>query len=779
MSKVKIAHLSDLHCDSTEIWEKNILRAINCIAEQKPDLVIVTGDCVHSPEENNFKTLSASFERLYQKFKDDDHKLHIITIPGNHDYYQHGNKIFTSKKKYDLYDKYVSGLCYPGDSAVQVAESFFSLHKIAIFPFDSNNTKRLGFAQGRINQPEIFLKKINDKYKKIASDNDFSYQSCLKIVLTHHHPLPLPTSKEEEKVEPFMLFQNAYQFLDIITDYDINLLLHGHKHVSGIAEYNTLTEGSKPIIVSACASSASTEENEREIKIIDVSTSGICHVSKFTADNSLPVFKHVPSFDVQVTRYSTVRRRRFMNEELFPKPYSSTINDITSKTKLVQIKNDGSADITSYYEGIKWKENVGFQDKVIKEYIRADYGRVFGGSEEFADNRLRSNDNSPVWKHPHFGEFEYTKPDAPEEYSVSIKPRQFSRSNSPGYCLIKYPLINGFAMTSRGLGEKYLSGKHGNLNEEVCSIEVHYPTKYLELTVTFPGQEYFPEHIDINAAKKASLVSSPNINVLNKIYDIHDDETEFLLNNNALRINPEFNQISLRIKYPQPDLLYILRWTLPNNPYLAKLTSAQERKLTALRKTFLDRDSKQVEDFYDQIVKGLGCVFDADGIEFVLLGYDSEDKMLKATRASGSSSNFYSCLPLLVGRGPAGKAFKMGSAEYYEKGFGFKDEDGNPLTHVEVVYEGFDPMAVLSIPLMYPKLVENEWNKLKSSGKDGQCPVFAVLSIITNDEDPSFALFRNSSSQAKVSQNSADDTSAQAIAQIYNIISDNFNMVFN
>ena len=785
MSKIKIAHLSDLHCDSTEEWTKNITRVINCITEKKPNLIVITGDCVDSPKDKDFKTLIASIESLCQKYKDDNHALHIITIPGNHDYYKYGNSFFTSNKKCDLYDKHSSALCYPDDSAVEVAESFFSLHKIAIFPFDSNNIKSFGFAQGRINEPEKLLNNISDKYKNIANDKGFSYQSCLKIVLTHHHPLPLPTPRREEKIEPLMLFQNAYQFLDIITDYDINLLLHGHKHVSGIAEYNTLTQGSHPILVSACASSASPKENEREIKIIDVSESGTCHVSKLTADNRIPVFKHASSFDAQLTRYSTVRRRRYLNEELFPKPYESTIKHITSKTKLAEINNDGSADITSYYEEIEWKDDVGFQEKEINEYIRADYGRVFGGTKEFASKHLRSTENSRGWTHPHYGEFEYTKPNEPEEYPISIKPRHFVTKGSSGYCLIKYPLINGFALTSRELDEKYLSGSEGNLNEEVCSVEVNYPTKCLELTVTFPGKEYFPEFVDVNAAKKASLVSSPNINVLNKIYDIHDDETGFLLNNNALRINPEFNQISLRIKYPQPDLLYILRWSLPADPYSAKLTNGQERKLTNLRKVFLDRESKEVETFYDKIVKDLGSVFSEDGVEFVLLGYDYTKKLLQATKASSKSSKFYNCLPLLVGRGPAGKAFKMGRTEYYEKGFGFIDEDGNPLTHVEIVFEGFDPMAVLSIPLMYPKIVKKEWELLKEMGKEGKCPVFAVLSIITNKEDPRFALFKKASPETKDFEDSddnksiADDEKGAVMEQIYNIISDKFNECFD
>lgn len=74
---LKIAHISDLHCGSF-LSKRSMLKGIDLLLEQKPDLVFFTGDLVNNKAEEAVPYLEA-LERIQAP-------LGVYSVLGNHDY---------------------------------------------------------------------------------------------------------------------------------------------------------------------------------------------------------------------------------------------------------------------------------------------------------------------------------------------------------------------------------------------------------------------------------------------------------------------------------------------------------------------------------------------------------------------------------------------------------------------------------------------------------------------------------------------------------------------
>src|SRR5438045_2263816 len=91
----RIAHLSDLHCDASDRWAEGFDAARQLLIQERPDAVLITGDCVNHPKRKYFKFLRERLTRL----KDDltearaGSRVWVVAIPGNHDCSYFGNHI--------------------------------------------------------------------------------------------------------------------------------------------------------------------------------------------------------------------------------------------------------------------------------------------------------------------------------------------------------------------------------------------------------------------------------------------------------------------------------------------------------------------------------------------------------------------------------------------------------------------------------------------------------------------------------------------------------------
>jgi 3',5'-cyclic AMP phosphodiesterase CpdA len=181
---MKMAHISDLHVGSNHFVSNLLNRAIVEINEMKPDVVMVSGDLTNDGFRQQYSAASAYLSNIECE--------KVLVIPGNHDSrnvgYVHFEDIFGSRN-------HVAYL--PG---------------ITIVALDSS-------------QPDLNEGRLGRQNYRWLVDR-FTRPDDFKIVVLHHHLVPLPGTGRERNI-----IEDAGDFLELLVDLGADLVLSGHKHV--------------------------------------------------------------------------------------------------------------------------------------------------------------------------------------------------------------------------------------------------------------------------------------------------------------------------------------------------------------------------------------------------------------------------------------------------------------------------------------------------------------------------------------------------------------------
>ncbi|MBU4240433.1 MAG: metallophosphoesterase [Actinobacteria bacterium] len=184
---IVIAHISDIHVGSNHFVPNLIERVIVEINELEPDAVVVSGDLTNDGFFQQYAAVKAYLDNIQCQ--------HICALPGNHDSRNVGYVHFE-----DHFGPRNSAIYLPGVTVVALDSSQPDL-----------NEGKLGrhnyhWIVDKLNRPEDF-----------------------KIVAMHHHLLPLPGTGRERNI-----IDDAGDFLELLVNQGIDLVLCGHKHVPNI-----------------------------------------------------------------------------------------------------------------------------------------------------------------------------------------------------------------------------------------------------------------------------------------------------------------------------------------------------------------------------------------------------------------------------------------------------------------------------------------------------------------------------------------------------------------
>ncbi|GAB6043280.1 hypothetical protein JCM17961_39580 [Endothiovibrio diazotrophicus] len=570
------------------------------------------------------------------------------------------------------------------------------------------------------------------------------------------------------------------------------MIFHGHKHVGGASEFDLLGVGGNPVVVSACGSSSSSKEQDREVKFVEISPHGSVSGYSFIAAGAGSVF-HESGKKIELLPYAEIRSEKSKKHHLYTGTKNSSILKIGTITKTVDIQKSGSAIISNNYEHIKFSGNTDKSSCQIEEFIRADAGRVpiigFSYSTcptDMAKSRLLKVD-----------EYRQARSDSPESFLVRYEPSVDFYHGDNACCQVQYPLLNGYALTTNEYEEMYPSPKEKR-HTEVVSFRARYPTDQIKIVVKFPSNDYFPnpEEIELHAAIQPTETIDTTLNILFEEYEKNSDEASYLHNghmgNRSICALTGMNQIIVIVEKPQPDLTYILRWGLPNGGPLALLDPRENRILEEFRRIFSGNSHyDKVDEFYQVVSKDIRSALSDDNLGFILYGYNESRRQLIVLRGP---TKFGQPNGLCVGRGASGKAFRMRSAEFYERKELTRDDlIGNIINRLEPVYNGFNPVAILSIPMMYPRILDEVWINKDLTGQSGICPVIGVLAIYSENESSltkfGDGISEHSGDMCKIfpevelddENNGERFTEAQrtvAVSRIHRIISDGFQKIF-
>ena len=218
----RLIHLSDLHFGA---HDPQLVEAVEArIDEEKPDLVVISGDFTQRARTDQFKEACRFLTRL----REAGHE--VLGIPGNHDI-----------PLYDVLRRFLSPLTRYRRFIDDTLCPFHELDGVAVLGI--NTARSLTFKDGRVSREQMaFIRSTFDRTR-----------SGFRILVTHHPLFALPVG--EGLGEAVGRHELA---LDAIADAGVDLLLAGHNHRSSTHSARDLVTRAGPALVIQAGTATST-----------------------------------------------------------------------------------------------------------------------------------------------------------------------------------------------------------------------------------------------------------------------------------------------------------------------------------------------------------------------------------------------------------------------------------------------------------------------------------------------------------------------------------------
>jgi hypothetical protein len=238
-----IAQISDLHLDGSG----RLLATIEALSaalrermagfEDVPDrILMITGDLVDDPTPRALDEALA----VIASFRQTGLFTDIQAVAGNHDVKRPSQR----GGRHDVYDY----LHLPRTSK----SVYYRQAGLDLVLLDSNRASLTTLASGNIDESTYHALVMDSARLSVelagsmgsAGRADYAEpaENLVRVLALHHHPLPQATGEGKRFLgapdEPLMYLAAPATFLEAATSLNINLVLHGHRHVEGLTRYS-------------------------------------------------------------------------------------------------------------------------------------------------------------------------------------------------------------------------------------------------------------------------------------------------------------------------------------------------------------------------------------------------------------------------------------------------------------------------------------------------------------------------------------------------------------
>lgn len=235
----RLIHLSDLHFGAHD--QRLVDAVAERVDEEKPDLVVISGDFTQRARTEQFKEACDFLERL----RDAGHD--VLAVPGNHDV-----------PLYDVFRRFLSPLTR---YQRYIDDTLCPVHQLAgVTVLGINTARSLTFSEGRINEEQIQF--IRDTFSR--SDPD-----AMRVLVTHHPLFALPVGETGEVKQAVGRSELA---LDAAGEAGVDMLLAGHHHsASSHSARDLVTRAGPALVVQAgTATSIRLRDESQSFNRIDI-----------------------------------------------------------------------------------------------------------------------------------------------------------------------------------------------------------------------------------------------------------------------------------------------------------------------------------------------------------------------------------------------------------------------------------------------------------------------------------------------------------------------------
>ncbi|MEO7364901.1 MAG: metallophosphoesterase [Sphingomicrobium sp.] len=221
----RLIHLSDLHFGA---HDPQLVEAVaRRVDEEKPDLVVISGDFTQRARTEQFEEACAFLERL----RGAGHQ--VLAVPGNHDVplYDVMRRFLSPLTRYKRYidDELCPFLQIPGAAILGI-----------------NTARSLTFKNGHVSHEQMQF--IRDTFANTDPNQP-------RILVTHHPLFALPVGDGSELGH---LMDDQQSALEAIAEAGVDLLLAGHNHRASVNDATKLVKGAGKSLVIQAGTATST-----------------------------------------------------------------------------------------------------------------------------------------------------------------------------------------------------------------------------------------------------------------------------------------------------------------------------------------------------------------------------------------------------------------------------------------------------------------------------------------------------------------------------------------
>jgi len=235
----RLIHLSDLHFGA---HDDRLVEAVAVrIDEEKPDLVVISGDFTQRARTEQFEQACRFLERLREAGHD------VLAVPGNHDI-----------PLYDVIRRFLSPLTRYKRFIDDTLCPSFELPGVALLGI--NTARSLTFKDGRINREQIDF--VRENFSR--TDPDWT-----RVLVTHHPLFALPVSDGPELGRAIGRQELA---LDAVEELGVDLVLAGHNHRASSQDASDLVTraGGTLVVQAGTATSVRVRDEEQSFNRIEI-----------------------------------------------------------------------------------------------------------------------------------------------------------------------------------------------------------------------------------------------------------------------------------------------------------------------------------------------------------------------------------------------------------------------------------------------------------------------------------------------------------------------------
>ncbi|QPF92677.1 metallophosphoesterase family protein [Bradyrhizobium commune] len=238
-----IAQISDLHLDGSGRLLATVEALVDSLRERMADfadvpdrILLITGDLVNDPTPRALDEALAVIASLRQTGLFTD----IQAVAGNHDVKRPSQRA----GRHDAYDY----LHLPRTSK----SVYYRQAGLDLVLLDSNSASLTTLASGGVDERAYQALVTHSARLSVelagstgsAGRTDYAEpaENLVRVLALHHHPLPQATGEGKRFLgvpdEPLMYLAAPATFLEAATSLNVNLILHGHRHVEGLTRYS-------------------------------------------------------------------------------------------------------------------------------------------------------------------------------------------------------------------------------------------------------------------------------------------------------------------------------------------------------------------------------------------------------------------------------------------------------------------------------------------------------------------------------------------------------------